>query len=106
MTAQMCDGHAVQNISLRNFKFNHFYLTMCKGIDLQCRWQIQNAGSLTGSLQFRIDNHSKTQAVTQVADFLAVIRRAHAGNGGAVTHTLGNGAAQEIQLIRSRDGDE
>ena len=36
MLSEIGNGHAIQNIALRDFEFNHFHLSMSKGIDLQC----------------------------------------------------------------------
>ena len=104
--AQMCNADIVEHIAVGNLKFNQLRLSVCKGVDLQCGGQIQNAGDLVGSLQLRVDNHGKFQFVPQVADLSAVIRCAYTGDGSTVAYTLGNGTAQQIQLVRFGDSNQ
>ncbi len=104
--AQRDQVHAVQHIALRHLELDQIGLSVGEGVDLQRGGQVEDAGDLCRRLHLRIDDHGQAQLFPQIAGLLAVIGGAHPGDGGAVAHLLGHGAAQQIQLVRFGDGDE
>ena len=107
VSAQIGDGHAIQRIFFRYFEFNDLCLSIGEGSDLQCGGQEQDAGDLTGGLQFWVDHHGESQPCTEITYLLAVVRGADPGNGVAVVpYLFGDGAAEQVQLIRGGNGDD
>ena len=104
--AQGDQVHAVQHVALRHLEFDHIGLSVGKGVDLQRRGQIEDARRLRGGLQLGVDDHGQPQLFPEIAHLPAVVRGAHPGDGGAVAHPLGHGAAQQVQLVGFGDGDE
>ena len=72
---------------------------MRKRVHLKSGRERENAGDFLGTFILGIDDHGKTELLTKIRNFLAVIGRADTGNCRAVTDHLGNRAAEKIQLV-------
>ena len=98
-------GLFVQAVSLGNAEFDQLRRALGKGVDIQGRGQTQKTRDLRGGFQIGIDDHAQTQLLAQEAALHGVVRVADAGDGGAVAGFFGQGAAQQVQLIRAGDRD-
>ncbi len=104
--AEIHDHHAVQQIPLGNFEFDHLRLAVGECAHFQRRRQIEDAGRFAGCLQLRIDDHGKAEFFAQIVDLFAVVRCADSGDSGTVADTLGHRAAQKVQLVGVRHGND
>ena len=104
--AHVPELHTVELVVFGDLEGDQLRLTVGKGGDLQGRGQRQHPGSLPAALQLGIEDHGKPQPLPQVAHILAVVGIADPGDGCAARHTLGHGAAQQVQLVGLSDGDD
>lgn len=96
----------VQNAPLGNLEPNQLRMSFGKRADRQGLRARKQTRNLLRRFQLRIDNHRQPQLLAQVRQLLAVIRIANTRNRCQSTACLfRNGAAEQIQLIRTRDGN-
>ena len=98
--------HLIEDISLGDLKLDHLCLSVGKGIDLKGCRKIEDAGHFSGGFEFRVDDHGQTEFVAQITGFLTVIRGAYTCDRGTGMELCGDGAAKEIQFVRTGNGDQ
>ena len=96
---------SVQHGTLRDPEMKKFYSSLRKCIDLDRGRESEDPRDLLRGGEFLIDDQGKTQLILDIVDCLDILRIVDPGDGLAVAGLSCKQAAEQVQLILSRDCD-